>query len=91
MGRQLVGKDVYGADNRNMGEVEDVVMGTNGQVESVLVDVGGFLGIGARRVAIPVSQIQLGQDDRLTTTMTEAQAKELPEYKEGQRPALLEP
>jgi hypothetical protein len=85
MGKEIVGKDVYGADNRNMGEVEDVVMGANGQVESVLVDVGGFLGLGARRVAIPISQIQLGQGDRLTTTMTEAQAKELPEYKEAQR------
>jgi ElaB/YqjD/DUF883 family membrane-anchored ribosome-binding protein len=85
MGKEIVGKDVYGADNRNMGEVEDVVMGANGQVDSVLVDVGGFLGLGARRVAIPISQIQLGQGDRLTTTMTEAQAKELPEYKEGQR------
>ena len=85
MGKEIVGKDVYGADNRNMGEVEDVVMGANGQVESVLVDVGGFLGLGARRVAIPISQIQLGQGDRLTTTMTEAQAKKQPEYKEGQR------
>ena len=85
MGKEIVGKDVYGADNRNMGEVEDVVMGANGQVESVLVDVGGFLGLGARRVAIPLSEIQLGQGDRLTTMMTEAQAKELPEYKEGQR------
>jgi hypothetical protein len=84
MGKEIVGKDVYGADNRNMGEVEDVVMGANGQVESVLVDVGGFLGLGARRVAIPISQIQLGEGDRLTTTMTEAQAKELPEYKESQ-------
>jgi hypothetical protein len=85
MGRQLVGKDVYGADNRNMGDVEDVVMGANGQVESILVDVGGFLGLGARRVAIPISQIQLGEGDRLTTTLTEAQAKELPPYTQGQR------
>lgn len=85
MGKEIVGKDVYGADNRNMGEVEDVVMGANGRVESILVDVGGFLGFGARRVAIPISQIQIGQGDRLTTTLTEAQAKELPEYKEGQR------
>ena len=85
MGKQLVGKDVYGADNRNIGDVEDVVMGANGQVESILIDVGGFLGLGARRVAIPISQIQLGEGDRLTTTLTEAQAKELPEYKEGQR------
>jgi hypothetical protein len=85
MGRQLVGKNLYGANNRNMGEVENVVMGANGQVESVLVDVGGFLGLGARRVAIPISRINLGEGDRLTTTMTEAQAKDLPEYTQGQR------
>ena len=81
MGRDIVGKDLYGSGNRNMGEVEDVVMGADGRLESVLVDVGGFLGIGARRVAIPISQIQIGQGDRLTTTMTEAEAKALPEYK----------
>ncbi len=80
---QLVGKDIYGADNRNIGEVEDVVIGSNAKLQSVLVDVGGFLGIGARRVAIPVEKLSL-QGDRLVSQITEQEARSLPEYKAAQ-------
>lgn len=80
---QLVGKEIYGSNNQNIGEVEDVVVGPNARLESVLVDVGGFLGIGARRVAIPISQLQL-QGDRLISNLTEEQARALPEHKSQQ-------
>jgi|SRR5690242_2210543 sporulation protein YlmC with PRC-barrel domain len=79
-GKELVGKTIYGQDNRKIGEVENVVMGQNGQVEAVLVDVGGFLGLGQHRVAIPLQQLQIGQD-RVVSTLTEKQARDLPEYK----------
>ncbi len=82
MGRGLVGKDVYGSNNSSIGDVEDVVM-QNSQVQSVLVDVGGFLGIGARRVAIPISSLSM-QGDRLVTSMTEAQVRNLPEHRAAQ-------
>ncbi len=79
MGRGLVGKNIYGSENTSIGEVEDVVIGANNQVELVLVDVGGFLGIGSKRVGIPVAQLQ-EQGERLTTSMTEAQVRALPEH-----------
>jgi sporulation protein YlmC with PRC-barrel domain len=82
MGRTLVGKEIYGANNRNIGDVEDVVV-QNSQVQSVLVDVGGFLGIGARRVAIPITALSM-QGDRLVSSMTDAQVRDLPEHRAAQ-------
>lgn len=83
MGREIVGKEIYGANNENIGEVEDVVIASGStQIEAVLVDVGGFLGIGARRVAIPINSLQMQGDDRITTTMTEAQVRDLPEHRD---------
>ncbi|MGE3915836.1 MAG: PRC-barrel domain-containing protein [Hyphomicrobiaceae bacterium] len=79
LGRSIVGKEIYGADNGDIGEVENVVMqGT--QVRSVLVDVGGFLGIGERRVSIPVDQLRM-EGDRVVTSMTKEQVRNLPEYR----------
>jgi len=50
-------------------------------VDAVLVDVGGFLGLGKHRVAIPLQQLQVG-GDRIVSTMTEEQTRNLPEYKD---------
>jgi len=80
-GKELVGKTIYGQDNKKIGEVENVVVGQNGQVEAVLVDVGGFLGLGQHRVSIPLQQLQIGQD-RVVSTLTEKQTRDLPEYKD---------
>lgn len=78
LGRGLVGKEIYGANDSDVGDVEDVVM-QGSQVDAVLVDVGGFLGMGARRVAIPISSLTM-RGDRLVTSMTEAQVRNLPEH-----------
>lgn len=83
-GEQLTDKELYTADNRNVGEVEDVVMGANARIESVLVDVGGFLGLGARRVSIPIEQLRM-EGDRLRTDMTKEQLEALPEYNKDAR------
>lgn len=78
LGRGIVGKEIYGTENADIGEVEDVVM-QGAQVQSVLVDVGGFLGIGAKRVAIPIDQLRM-QGDRIVTSMTRDQVRDLPEH-----------
>lgn len=51
-----------GTDWDNIGEVSDVILTRDGQVAAVLVDVGGFLGIGERTVAIDMSAIRLVSD-----------------------------
>jgi sporulation protein YlmC with PRC-barrel domain len=54
---KLMGVDIYGADKKKVGEVTEVVFDKAGMVETVTVGVGGFLGIGAKDVAIPFGQI----------------------------------
>lgn len=54
---QLIGVDIYGPDNAKVGDVTEVLFNKAGQIEMVTVGVGGFLGIGAKDVAIPFSQV----------------------------------
>ena len=59
----LIGETVYngtGSDAENIGEVNDVVIDSNGQVESVIVGVGGFLGIGEKNVAMKYAGPEMG-------------------------------
>lgn len=55
---ELIGKDVYGANNEDIGDVDDVLINANGQVIGVVVGVGGFLGIGETNIAVPMSALQ---------------------------------
>ncbi len=56
---ELIGTDVRGGNNEDIGEVGDVLIDRNGQVRAVVIDVGGFLGIGETHVAIPMQQVQV--------------------------------
>jgi sporulation protein YlmC with PRC-barrel domain len=53
----LRGTRVYGANNENIGEINDVLINRSGQVVAVLIGVGGFLGIGEKDVAVPMSML----------------------------------
>jgi len=49
------GSDVVGPDNANIGSVSDLLFDKSGKIIGVVVGVGGFLGIGAKNVAIDMS------------------------------------
>ena len=53
----LRGTRVYGANNENIGEINDVLINRSGQVVAVIIGVGGFLGLGAKDVAVPMSTL----------------------------------
>jgi hypothetical protein len=73
---------IYGPGDEKVGTVSHV-HGT-GQDSQVIVDVGGFLGIGAKPVALRVSQLSFMRDEdgtvHATTGLTKDQAKDLPEH-----------
>ncbi len=56
----LEGKEVYGAENESIGQINDVLVSQNGSVNAVIVGVGGFLGLGEKNVAVDISALQLG-------------------------------
>jgi|HubBroStandDraft_6_1064221.scaffolds.fasta_scaffold114551_2 hypothetical protein len=49
---QLIGSTVYDVQNRNIGSVNDVILDRDGRVAAVVLDVGAFLGLGGRYVAV---------------------------------------
>jgi sporulation protein YlmC with PRC-barrel domain len=56
---KMVGANVYNEENERIGEVEDLLL-SRGQMQptTAVLSVGGFLGIGAKRVAVPFEQLQ---------------------------------
>lgn len=84
--------DEVGADAaknwEDIGEVNDVILSRDGNVKAVILGVGGFLGIGEKDVAVPMSQIKIvrEKDDRDDTFLVVKTNKEslnaLPSYRE---------
>lgn len=76
------GANVYGPSDSHIGDVSHF-HGTGAMAEAV-VDVGGFLGIGAKPVALPVSSLNFMRDEsgkvHATTAMTKDELKNLPEH-----------
>jgi len=68
---ELIGTRVYSADSEDVGEVADLIVTDDGKVEAFVVDVGGFLGIGEKRVAMQAANVELlrdGDGDMLVRT-----------------------
>ncbi|HVH78018.1 MAG TPA: PRC-barrel domain-containing protein [Stellaceae bacterium] len=69
---QLIGSTVYDVQNRNIGSVKDIVFGHDGTVEAVVVDVGAFLGVGGKYVAVSLEDLKT-DNNRLTLNRSKEQ------------------
>lgn len=82
---QLKGVNVYDTAGAKVADIKDVQVGANNAVDGVIVDVGGFLGIGAHQVLIPMDKISIYKNPenefRAFVTATKDELKALPEYK----------
>lgn len=58
---QLRGLAVYGIDDQ-IGSVSDVLVNTDGSIDALIVDVGGFLGLGAKPVAVGFANLNVSSD-----------------------------
>lgn len=81
----LIGADVHDAHGETIGQVEDVVIGSDDTVTHLVLDIGGFLGIGSHTVALEMDEAQFyhNADDeslRVHVPMTQEQLETLPEY-----------
>ncbi|WP_421927465.1 PRC-barrel domain-containing protein [Neoaquamicrobium sediminum] len=83
----FVGTTVYGANDDNIGEIGDIILSDDGQVEAVIIDVGGFLGIGEKEVAVSMDNLAFLSDADgeyyLYTTFTQEQLEAQAAYDEG--------
>jgi hypothetical protein len=58
----VIGQTVYNRADENLGDINDIVFGTDGNMVAVIIGVGGFLGIGEKDVAIAFDQLEPVQD-----------------------------
>src|SRR5262245_50152164 len=75
------GTDVVGSDNEKIGDVSDILFDKSGKVEAIIIGVGGFLGVGAKEVALAPNSFdvvpgQNGSPDKLKLSATKDQLKD---------------
>jgi ribosomal 30S subunit maturation factor RimM len=79
----LEGATIYGADDDKIGTVSHIH--GLGAASQIVVDVGGFLGIGAKPIAVPVTDLEFmrGKDGDVhaVTSWTKDQLKKMPEHR----------
>ncbi|WP_370402356.1 PRC-barrel domain-containing protein [Sulfitobacter sp. JB4-11] len=81
----IQGSYVYGAKDETVGEIDRLIMADNGKVDRVVINVGGFLGLGEKPVEVTFDELQVlksidGDDFRIYIDSTEEKLEALPEY-----------
>jgi len=84
---ELIGTNVYGADDANVGKIGDVVLTGDKKIDAVIIDVGGFLGVGAKEVAVGFEKLKFMTDKNgnkyLYTNFTKDQLTAQAAYDKG--------
>jgi len=76
---KMIGSAVYDVQNRKIGSVNDVILNKDGKVDAVVIDVGSFLGMGGKDVAVLPSDIKT-DNNRLTLDRTKEQLQQMASY-----------
>ena len=92
--QSVLGKEVRSAADENMGRIVDVIVDRTGQVRAAVVDFGGFLGVGSRKIAIGWSALHFAINgnklERVTLEWTRDQVRTSPEYRDDKPVVALE-
>lgn len=84
--QSVLGKSVLSATGEDMGQIVNVIVDHSGKPRAVVIDFGGFLGVGSRKIAVDWDALHFapqGKPDQVTLDLTRDQLKAAPEYKEG--------
>lgn len=54
--------DVTGADGAEIGDIENILIGENGRIVSVIAEVGGFIDIGDSHISVPWEDVTVAED-----------------------------
>jgi hypothetical protein len=91
--RGILGNEVRSAANEDMGRIVDVIVDSAGRTRAAIIDFGGFLGVGSRKIAVewkalhfvPAASKRYG----IVLELTRDQVKLAPEFKEGKPIVVL--
>lgn len=84
------GKDA----GKDMGQIVNVIVDHAGQPRAVVIDFGGFLGVGSRKIAVDWNALHFapqGKPDQVTLDVTPDQLKAAPEYQDGKPVVVIGP
>ena len=88
----VLGKKVRGPAGEDMGRVVDLLLDRDAQIQAVVIDFGGFLGVGSRKIAIDWRLVQFRPDEReapLALSLGKAEVQAAPEYKDTAQPPVM--
>lgn len=86
----LLGRTVRDPQDETLGRIVDVLVDDTGQPRAAVIDVGGFLGMGSRRIAVAWRGLVFDTSKgvgRITLNMTLDQIKDTPDYRRPASPA----
>jgi len=87
------GKKVRSANGEDLGRLIDVMVESNGQVRAAIIDFGGVLGVGSRKVAVDWKALdfkQTAKSGNIILTLTRDQIRTVPEYRPGEPTVILQ-
>ena len=89
----VLGRDVRSPADEDMGHIVDVIVDRAGVVRAAVIDFGGFLGVGSRKIVVDWYALRFGRvannSDSITLELTKDQVKAAPEYREDQPIVVL--
>jgi PRC-barrel domain len=82
----ILGREVRSAADENMGRIVDAIVDRSGTVRAAVIDFGGFLGVGSRKIVVDWRALRFGaianKSDSISLELTKEQVNKAPEYKE---------
>jgi PRC-barrel domain len=85
--QSIVGSEIRSAADEDMGRIVDVLVDGAGQPRAAIIDFGGFLGVGSRKVAVEWKALHFvpaaSARYRIVLELTKDQVKPAPEFKDG--------
>ena len=88
----VLGHIVVGPDGKEIARLINVLIDADGKPVAAVLDFGGFMGVGARTVAVHWSTLRFTPaniDTQITLTMTPEEIKAAPQYKNPEKPASV--
>ena len=78
---KLLGADVHNGADEVIGSVHDLIVGVEGEVSLAILEVGGFLGLGSKWVAVPAHLFEADADSKvILADASEAALKAMPPF-----------
>ena len=89
----LLGQPITNQAGENIGDINDLLLDKSGQVATVVIGVGGVLGIGEKNVAVPFSSLSITADANgkrvVTAPLSKARLEAAPEFKPTEKSVYM--